>query len=77
MELSLRDTQINNPFVGLIIRVSMTVEYIKPNVLREKCLMLSSLTVVRLSVVTVKLENMMKHLNGSLFTNSYVQIALF
>ena len=43
MELSLRDTQLKNPFVGLIIGVSMTVICIKPNVLREKCLMLYSL----------------------------------
>ena len=43
MEGALRDTQIKNPFVGLIIGVSMTVKCIKPNVLREKCLMLYSL----------------------------------
>ena len=35
MEGPLRDTQIKNPFVGLIIVVSITVKCIKPNVLRE------------------------------------------
>ena len=43
MEGALIDTQIKNPFVGLIVGVSMTVKCIKPNVLREKCLMLYSL----------------------------------
>ena len=32
-----------NPFVGLIIGVSMTVKCIKLKALREKCLMLYSL----------------------------------
>ena len=43
MELSLKETQIKNPFVGLITGLSMTIKCIKPNVLREKCLMLNSL----------------------------------
>ena len=43
MELSLGDIQIKNLFGGLIIGVSTTVKCIKPNVLREKCLMLYSL----------------------------------
>ena len=46
MDGSLRDTQIKNTFVGLIIGVYISVKYIKPNVLGEKCLMLYSLVLV-------------------------------
>ena len=47
MEGPHRDTQIKNPFVGLILGVYMTVKCIKPNVLREKCLKLYSLSSIQ------------------------------